>query len=122
MIRQRKRIGLYDVEMANCSRKEVLKWAENIANDPRKEERKASFECAPCFYSQRIGGCAMTQANCRGCGKVTTFPSTNTDELCSSCAAALKLCKHCGADMELKGRRNIHSLLDGITWQEPDNA
>jgi hypothetical protein len=69
--------------------------------DTRKEERLAELECLYCFYmAGRIGGCAMTTANCGECQKEMLFGSTCVDYACPECAKKNSICKHCGAEMD----------------------
>jgi hypothetical protein len=74
-------------------------------------DRKARLEeccCVMCYVpygAGRIGGCAMTSVECAFCDTVKMFGSTCTDVLCVPCAKKNGLCKHCGADIDLKQRR-----------------
>lgn len=86
---------------------DVQRLADDMKNDPRKDERLAQHECKACFYSSRIGGAAMTTRPCMSCGKVEMYGSTATDVLCMDCAKKHALCKHCGGDLNMKaGRKN----------------
>ena len=58
-----------------------------------------------CFGGSRIGGAAMTRWTCAFCGKQAWCGNTAVDVLCHDCAAEHGLCKHCGADIDLKNRR-----------------
>ena len=80
--------------------------------DSAKAGRKKSLECKFCFYfrSSRIGGCAMTKANCAVCNKDVMYGSTNVDLLCKECAGEHKLCCRCGGDVEMKPRRKFDFL------------
>lgn len=86
----------------------VKAWIDHAATvraDARKAERLAALECKACFYSDRIGGQTITTRPCMSCGSREVYGSTNTDVLCSLCAAAGDLCKHCGGDREMRARR-----------------
>lgn len=78
-------------------------------SDPKRKERLEKPECICCFYirTPRIGGAAMTTQPCGKCEQNMMFGSTSTDMLCPDCAKKLKLCRHCGADLNLKDRRKI---------------
>ena len=72
-------------------------------SDPRKAHRvKEAHLCKYCyyFYTDRIGGCAITVVGCGNCGEEIVFGNTCTDVLCDKCAAELKACKHCGQKMD----------------------
>ena len=84
-----------------------LKEYEKFFSDPDKEERLEEQECVLCFYGSKIGGAAMTRANCMSCDKQMGFGSTNVDHLCIECARAHRLCKHCNSDMEYKNRKKL---------------
>lgn len=65
-------------------------------------------ECDYCHFltpaNKRIGGRAMTTANCSICQKSMLFSSTITDVTCKDCSISEHLCSHCGADRTLKNR------------------
>lgn len=80
--------------------------ALNYANDPEKRDRLADSQCIRCWYQEsRIGGAAITHSPCGICGKEMSFANTNTDTLCKECAMGAALCRHCGADVQLRPRR-----------------
>lgn len=80
------------------------RWKLVLA-DKDKEARLVAKECLVCYYADgRLGGCAMTNANCANCDEITTFGSTDVNILCKPCAEKLRLCVHCGADIEYKKR------------------
>lgn len=80
---------------------DVRQLADDMKNDPRKDERLKRHECRACFYSSRIGGAAMTTRPCMSCGEVVMYSSTATDVLCLECANEHALCKRCGGDLEM---------------------
>ena len=89
----------------------LLDRANKIQNDTDKELRLEHQLCKACFYFTGIGGAAMTNRECAGCGKDQLYGSTNTDALCMDCATKHSLCKHCGSDLEMReGRRNWPDL------------
>lgn len=99
----------YDVYSETCYKqriiKDVIKRAKELESDPDKINRKAGLQCQHCYYTEKIGGAAMTKSNCRICESEMLFGNTNIDEICLSCAKEYKLCKHCKAELNLKNRR-----------------
>lgn len=87
--------------MLRCDPERILK----LEHDPEKHNRVQSCLCRMCYYGSRIGGHAITVEPCMCCGEEQTYGSTNTDALCLNCAKTTGLCKHCGADIELRVRR-----------------
>lgn len=74
---------------------------DEYRGDNKRDARLAELECKFCFYlAGRIGGCAMTSANCGECQKDMMFGSTCVDYCCQDCAKAKGICKHCGAEMD----------------------
>lgn len=98
---------LADIIHATYTAKERVTEAAKMVNDVFREKRFNAQECQACFYLSRIGGCAMTPKNCNACGIEVLYSSTNTDKLCHKCAIVRGVCKHCGADMDLKTRRQV---------------
>ena len=110
MRQEGKKLDAYTVLFEGTMRRRhlngILEEADNIRSDRLKQERLDKSECKICFYvSGRMGGCAMTQRPCSICGKDYWYGSTCTDALCMECAREHELCKHCGADRELRERR-----------------
>ncbi len=96
---------VYATERAKSVIKDAVDRANNLTTDPDKKKRIEAQQCAPCFYSSRIGGQAMTNRDCMSCGQTQTYSSTATDVLCKQCAIDAELCKQCGADLKLRVRR-----------------
>lgn len=67
--------------------------------------RREAQECVMCFGESRIGGAALTARQCAHCDATLYSGNTNVDVLCVDCARRAQLCKHCGADIDLKNRR-----------------
>ena len=63
-------------------------------------------KCCSYLYPERIGGAAITQTECGLCEKTLVFGNTCVDVLCKKCATENLLCKRCGADIDMKYRRN----------------
>jgi hypothetical protein len=95
------------VNAASYLGKKVIESAVRMAEDKEKDKRLQKQECQSCFYGPRIGGRAMTTALCAICGELMTFSSTCKDKLCPTCAREHGLCKHCGADIDLKNRTEL---------------
>lgn len=116
MNRQKYHIDSISILHANDRAKDMIrhvrKLYEKYTNDPYKQERIEASECIVCFKSDRIGGAAMTNIPCGLCVKVMGFSSTNVDYICIDCARKNNLCKHCGADMELKDRRKLRPFQE----------
>ena len=88
----------------------MLERAEQLSEDAqRKQRREAGFcrLCYPGYGAGRIGGAMSTIVLCGLCDKELHFGSTCVDKLCADCAKAHGLCKHCGADIDLKQRRKL---------------
>lgn len=84
----------------------VIKIAENIQSDCKKEDRLKVHECKPCFYGGKgMAGAAMTSWYCGICEKRGMSGSTHTPKLCTDCAKKHDLCSECGADIDLKAKR-----------------
>ena len=96
--------------------REILR---KVDEDPDRKERLAAMECVLCWKSSRIGGAAITPAHCAFCGLEMVHGSTNVDAMCLSCAKHAGLCKHCGADIDLKNRRK-RDLPEVIEIQETE--
>lgn len=107
----RQRISAYSIERENERCKDRIanmrELLYKIDNDPQKKERIKDCKCKICFYQKggRIGGAAMTQADCAFCGNSMMFGSTAVDKMCPDCAAKADLCKICGADMNYVNKR-----------------
>lgn len=90
---------------------DTIKLANKFTNDPDRITRLEKSECPVCYYiDARIGGAMMTTVQCALCDEIMQFPSTNTDILCDACAKRTGLCKHCGADVNVKNRRKFDFL------------
>lgn len=102
-----KKFDIEDVRFRTAAAVQHLNKLAMIVHDVRPVERREAQECRICFYDSKIGGAAMTNSNCKLCGVEMNFGSTNVDALCMQCAQSHKLCKHCGADVELKQRNSL---------------
>ena len=98
---------LQKMEWANTLARSRLELARKMTEDPEQDQRKQRQECVVCYSSKRVGGARTTQVECAYCDKVLTFASTSTDAMCIDCARERRLCKRCGADIELRNRRKI---------------
>lgn len=87
----------------------TISLAEKFKTDPDKKERHKKQECPVCFYiNSRMGGAMMTTVVCATCDEVMRFSNTSTDILCLKCAKRTGLCRHCGADVDVKERRKFN--------------
>ena len=75
---------------------------KNYEEDLEKEKRLKRHLCKYCMYIDidRIAGQAFTKSACANCGLEMTFPSTDTDSYCETCAKVLNICSHCGSLMD----------------------
>lgn len=99
-------------DIAKCQnvtalQKQYIEHCRKIVEDPDKEKRIKAKECVICFYSSKVGGSVLTYHMCESCGKEMSFVNTCVDVLCEDCAEKMRLCKHCGADMDMKLRRKL---------------
>lgn len=103
----RKPLTIDDVQWRTSMQVERLKDLQKIIEDPERKERLENQECQLCHYDRKIGGAAMTSAECGLCETTVHSGNTNIDRLCKACAISHNLCKHCGADMDYKNRRKL---------------
>lgn len=107
--RRRQNIDMSTIAWANQRHHESIKhWRQRLKavdEDPKKAERLDASECVMCFEQPRIGGAAMTFWQCAFCDEQLNSGSTNIDVMCIRCAKSAGLCKHCGADLNLKNKR-----------------
>jgi len=113
-IRKQKIDAAQIVRSTHSAKKRIEKTIE-LANkfvfDPDRQTRLEKSECPVCYYiDSRVGGAMMTTVQCALCDEIMCFPSTSTDILCLGCAKHTKLCKHCGADVDVKNRRKFGFL------------
>jgi hypothetical protein len=95
---------------------------QQMDDDPEKGKRQRAQLCRWCHYAaSRIAGQAFTDRNCGICNKDMQFSSTDTDVVCSDCATKHELCKHCGADRELRPKRStfVDELAQESKPEEP---
>ena len=86
----------------------TIRNAEALTSDNERKQRLDEMLCKSCYYlyHSRIGGQAMTDRDCGICDQTMRFSSTATDVVCLPCAVESALCKRCGADIDLKNKRN----------------
>ena len=90
---------------ANIHVETIVRRAKDYTEDPRRNQRLDAAECVACHYRMRVGGATTTRRPCGICGRTIRSPNTDIGVMCAECAKANGLCKHCGADVELKTRR-----------------
>lgn len=98
---------LVSCQNVTAIQKHYLEHCKEVVEDSKQSERLDEQECVVCFYSSRVGGSAITYHMCERCGKEMSFSNTCVDILCEECASEMGVCKHCGADMEMKIRRKL---------------
>jgi len=110
MNRTRTKVDTYSVTWANERHKESIAYyrrrLKSVDEDPKRKERIAASECAMCHYDKScIGAAVCTFSPCAFCDERLYSGNSNIDLMCTACAAKAGLCKHCGADIDLKNRR-----------------
>ena len=96
----------WQTSMNNSHVRDYLKRARDLENDYDRAARLKLLLCPVCHYlGSGIGGAAMTTRPCAICNNDVLYGSTCTDVLCDKCAKLHDLCKHCGADRELRRNR-----------------
>jgi predicted RNA-binding Zn-ribbon protein involved in translation (DUF1610 family) len=122
---QQSQLRLEDVNAATARAKDrILRLQvqlEMLTLDPDRDDRRAAQACVVCYYGSRIGGAAMTEANCRVCNTEMQFGSTAVDAVCPTCARTLQLCRQCGGDREMHLRRklNVKGIEPVTPFPEP---
>jgi hypothetical protein len=93
----------------------TINLARKYETDPDWDQRRCAALCQVHFYAGLgMGGAAMTKFTCSICDKEQWSGSTNVDVLCSECAHMHTLCRHCGADLDLRDRRRKYAFLPEI--------
>ena len=81
---------------------------ELFDRDPSSKERRKRCICKYCFYIDKsISLAVMATSNCKSCNIEMHFGSSNVDVYCLPCSKDMKLCCHCGSDINLKNREKI---------------
>jgi hypothetical protein len=95
-------------DMAKYISESGMQNALRFATDADKKKRIEAKECKACFYfrSGRVGGAAMTEANCGVCDAAMQFGSTCIDKVCGPCSDRQELCVYCGGDIRMRIRRH----------------
>lgn len=88
---------------------ELLENVKRYLDDSDRKKRLLDCLCKHCYYLRgEVFACsAMTYSPCVSCGREMGFGSTDTDDLCYSCAEKYKVCRQCLADIDLKKRRKL---------------
>lgn len=83
-----------------------LRRAAVLHDDGQRARRLAAQECRYCYYlrGDRIVGWSFTDYTCGICGSKQSWSNTGVPKLCEKCAKEHKLCRSCGADLELEHR------------------
>lgn len=83
-----------------------IKTAERLKDDPDYLVRVVAQQCLACFYlTPFVAGAAMTDRECGICNDLMHFSSTDTNNICDTCAKKHDLCVHCASDIDLKNRK-----------------
>lgn len=86
-----------------------VEQAKKLVEDPQRAERLVACMCVCCFYIPRVGGAAMTSWDCGMCDFMGLHSSTAAPILCLPCAERRKLCRWCGADIDLRLRAKLEA-------------
>ncbi len=101
-------VAIDDVRLATKAAEAVLDHARWAIMDKMRRTRLVASLCPSCFYlPPAVAGMAISEQPCGLCGQNETYPTTNVDLLCLACAKRKQLCKHCGADVELRERNKL---------------
>ncbi len=85
-----------------------IEYARRAIDDDERVLRRYKQQCRVCYYlTGRQGHTSTTTVCCGLCEKEMRFCGSCVDRLCEECAAAHRLCVHCGGDIELKIRRKL---------------
>lgn len=103
----KKNIDLVSVQWATSSQQSYLEFCKKVIEDKDKKERLEKCECQVCYFKSRIGGAALSQRPCGLCEEIIHAGNTCVDVLCKECAKKHRLCKRCGATIDLKNRRKF---------------
>lgn len=110
MARARAKVDAYNISWDTERGRDRIayfrKMLGKVDDDPEKAKRLAQAECPLCYYEKsRIGAAVCTQVQCAFCDKKLSSGNSCVDKMCLACAVKAGLCKHCGADVNLKNRR-----------------
>jgi hypothetical protein len=102
-------VSIVSITDVNGKHKARIAWMKNrlaeYLDDPYRVDRLEAQECVVCFRDQRQSCARSSSAQCAFCDAIIRSGNSVTDILCLRCAQSTKLCKHCGADIDLKDRR-----------------
>lgn len=85
----------------------IIARAKTITEDSGRQFRLEVQECPICWENGKVGGTACTTKECDLCGVEMRFGNTCYDRLCLTCAKSIGVCRHCGADIDLKQRKKL---------------
>ena len=112
------KIDRCSIERANNYALTSIEWATKMAEgyqeDPDRKQRLDASECFSCYrpYGGGRQGTDTGKFLCGICNQPTFVTSPRADVLCLKCAKENQLCKHCGADVDLKSRRKSRPYED----------
>jgi len=102
--------------IAKARIKSTLLNARLLCEDPDKDARIDNQICKCCHYIM-AGGVSMqafTNRDCEECEVEMMFPTSDTHKYCLSCAKKEKLCKRCGADINVDADGDVYDALYSI--------
>ena len=106
---RRRKIDMATIAWDNQRHKDHIehyrKMLYKADNDPDRKARLEKSECIFCYGGSRIGGAAMTRAQCAFCDRILNSGNTAIDVCCIDCAKVANICKHCGCDIDFKNAR-----------------
>lgn len=96
-------------QATSFSKKIFNDYASKGAKIPSSPATKnAEIKCKGCLIRPpRLALQAFTYQRCMCCLKDELYSSSATDVLCEQCATENRLCKQCGADIDLNERRTV---------------
>lgn len=102
-----KPFNLYHVEVATSTALGYVRRCQKVVDDADRVERITQQKCKFCFYAGKMVLNAFDKKPCKICGTEIVSSHIPADSLCVECAIKHKLCRDCGADLELKSRRKL---------------
>lgn len=93
---------------ATASANAALDHARDAILDKGRKSRLAQRLCPACYYLRGTQHTNVsTTKDCELCSTTMQFGNSLVSVVCDTCATNHKLCKRCGADIELRERRKL---------------
>ena len=85
----------------------LIEKLDHYKRDTKKAQRLERHECKTCYYllGDRIFGQAFTPYPCGVCHETNSWANTGVPKVCLGCANKLRLCVRCGADINMRKRK-----------------